>query len=104
MDLPTWIPKDAWVGYVEMRKKKRAVMTERAVELRIKDLKAFLDAGQDIAAILDQSTANGWTDLYPLKERRAPTRPSNEQFFDSTRLGKHGQATANAALDWLEGK
>lgn len=102
--IPDWIPADAWAGYVEMRKKKRAVMTPRAVELRIKDLAEFREQGHDIEKILDQSTANGWTDLYPLKERRATPRQSNEQAFDSSRLGKHGQATANAALDWLEGK
>lgn len=98
--IPEWIPAAAWAGYVEMRKKKRAVMTERATELRIKDLAALRDAGQDIGAVLDQSTANGWTDVYPVKERRAEPR----QQFDTSRLGKHGQATANNALDWLEGK
>ncbi len=100
MILPDWIPAEAWAGYVEMRKKKRAVMTDRAIKLKIDALAAFMANGDDIAAILDQSTANGWTDLYPLKERRATPRP----VFDNSRLGKHGQATANAALDWLEGK
>lgn len=104
MELPDWLPLDAWNGYAEMRKKLRKPMTDRAMGLRIRDLAAFRDAGQDIEKILDQSTANGWTDLYPLKERRAMPRQSNEQAFDSSRLGKHGQATANAALDWLEGK
>jgi hypothetical protein len=83
-----------------MRKKKRAVMTDRARDLRIKDLAVLHEQGQDIGAVLDQSTANGWTDVYPLKERRATPR----QGFDNSRLGKHGQATANNALDWLEGK
>jgi hypothetical protein len=85
-----------------MRKKKRAVMTDRAVELRIADLSKLRDAGEDVGAVLDQSTANGWTDVYPLKDRRATQRQSPT--FDNSRLGKHGQATANAALDWLEGK
>lgn len=100
MNLPDWIPAEAWAGYVDMRKKLRKPMTPRAIELRIKDLAAFRDAGQDVGAILDQSTSNSWTDLYPLKERRAVPRPT----FDNSRLGKHGQATANNALDWLEGK
>jgi len=102
MIIPDWIPADAWAGYVDMRKKQRKPMTDRAIELRIRDLTAFRDNGDDITAILDQSTANGWTDLYPLKERRATPRQSPT--FDNSRLGKHGQATANAALDWLEGK
>lgn len=99
MTLPDWIPADAWAGYVEMRKKKRAVMTDRAVDLKIKALAAFRDDGQDVGAILDQSTENGWTDIYPLKDRRASPRAPQ-----MSRLGKHGQATANNAMDWLEGK
>jgi hypothetical protein len=100
--IPEWVPAAAWAGYVEMRKKKRAVMTDRAIELRIADLAKLRDAGEDVGAVLDQSTANGWTDVYPVKERRA--QPRKSPAFDNSRLGKHGQATANAALDWLEGK
>lgn len=100
--IPEWVPAAAWAGYVEMRKKKRAVMTDRAVELRIADLAKLKAEGEDIGAVLDQSTANGWTDVYPVKERRA--QPRQSPTFDNSRLGKHGQATANAALDWLEGK
>lgn len=100
--LPEWLPLIPWQGYVDMRKKQRKPLTERAMELRIADLAKLREEGQDVGAVLDQSTANGWTDVYPLKERRATPRPSPS--FDSSRLGKHGQATANAALDWLEGK
>jgi len=102
MITPDWIPSEAWAGYVEMRKKIKRPMTDRAIELKFKALAAFRDAGDDIEKILDQSTENSWSDLYPLKERRAS--PRYQPGFDSSRLGKHGQATANAALDWLEGK
>ena len=102
ISIPDWIPAEAWAGYVEMRKKIKKPMTERAVELKLKALAAFRDAGDDIEKILDQSTENSWSDLYPLKERRSS--PRYQPTFDNSRLGKHGQATANAALDWLEGK
>jgi hypothetical protein len=98
MMLPDWIPAEAWEGYLAMRKKKRAVMTERAVQLRIADLKALMDEGHDIAAVLDQSTANGWTDVYPVKEKQVQ-RVASPKFKT---LGKHGQATANNLMDWLE--
>lgn len=91
---PDWLPLDAWSDYIAMRKKKRAVMTDRAVELRLADLKTMLDEGQDIAAVLDQSTANGWTDVYPVKEKRGAVAPKLQA------LGKHGQATANNLMDW----
>lgn len=98
-NIPDWIPADAWAGYVEMRKKLKKPMTDRAIELRIKDLEVFRDAGHDIGSILDQSTANNWTDLYEPKDRRAQTSGNRSAL---PQLGKHGQATANSAHQWLE--
>lgn len=70
--LPDWIPAEAWAGYVEMRsKKKNGAMTARARELKVAELLKFKDAGHDIGAILDKSTANGWTDVY---EPKGPVR------------------------------
>jgi hypothetical protein len=50
-----------------MRKKP---LTEYAVELIIKKLTKMHSEGQDVGAVLDQSTANGWTSLYPLKTQQ----------------------------------
>jgi len=95
--LPDWLPVEAWNGYVEMRKRIKKPMTGRAEQLRLVDLQKFHDSGYDVAAILDQSTANNWTDLYEPKDRRtqADRRGSIPQ------LGKCGQATADNARDWL---
>lgn len=66
--LPDWIPAEAWAGYVEMRsKKKGGAMTVRARNLKVAELQKFKDAGHDLGAILDKSTANGWTDIYEPK-------------------------------------
>lgn len=66
--LPEWIPAEAWAGYVEMRgKKKGGAMTVRARNLKVAELQKFKDAGHDLGAILDKSTANGWTDIYEPK-------------------------------------
>lgn len=96
-EIPDWVPVDAWAGYVEMRKRIKKPMTQRAVELRIHDLEKFRDQGLDLVAILDQSTSNNWTDLYEPRDRRtqADRRGSLPQ------LGKAGQATADNAKDWL---
>lgn len=99
MSLPDWMPLEAWNGYVDMRKKTKKPMNERTIELRIAELHAFLEAGEDIAAILDQSTTNNYTGLFPLKERRdASNRGSKSKL---PQLGKHGQATAENAQEWL---
>jgi hypothetical protein len=50
-----------------MRKK---APTEYAVELIIKQLQKMHSEGQDVGAVLDQSTANSWTSLYPLKTQQ----------------------------------
>ena len=65
--LPDSIPADAWAGFLEMRKRKRANPTERAKHLLVAKLQRFADAGQPPGDVLDQSTANGWTDIYELK-------------------------------------
>ena len=71
--LPDWIPSDAWAGFVEMRKQIKKPMTDRAIDLKIKDLAQFRQKGYDLAAILDKSTANNWTDLYEPKPQAKPS-------------------------------
>lgn len=102
--LPDWIPLDAWEGYLEMRKKLRKPMTPRAMTLNIGILERLRAEGQNVTAILDQSTANSWIGLFAVAERRnldrtSPAAPNRSNFPS---LGKHGQATANNLQDWLE--
>ena len=69
--LPDWIPRPAWDGFADMRKKKRAAMTDRAMELKVMELEKFRDGGFDVGAILEKSTSNSWTDLYEPKAGNA---------------------------------
>lgn len=95
-----WIPVDAWMGFVEMRKKMRGGLTERGVSLIVKELDNLRANGYDVGEVLDQSTRNNWKDVYPLKghnpaeeavaliERRkeqvrAVGRPCDAQFVGS---------------------
>ena len=77
--LPDWVSPEAWQGYCEMRKRKRAPMTERAEALVLKKLEQLRLSGQDPNAVLDQSTQNAWIDVFELKNRD----------------GRFGKATAN---------
>ena len=43
--------------------------TLRAATLILKELQRIKDAGHDPNAALDQSTLNGWTDVYQPKEK-----------------------------------
>lgn len=77
--IPDWIPAEAWAGFVEMRKKIRVPLTERAILLTIADLKK-LRSTEDIGAVLDQSTQRSWRSVFPVKHQNG---------------GQHGTGTSN---------
>lgn len=99
MTLPEWIPVEAWNAYVAMRKaipgKK---MTEGAVKLQIGKLDQMRQEGHDIEAVLNQSTSNNYTGLFEVKGQN---RPAGDAGRKVSQLGKHGQATASSAQEWL---
>jgi uncharacterized protein YdaU (DUF1376 family) len=86
--LPAWVPEDAWVGWLEMRKKRKAPPTERALTLAVQKLEELRNQGHDPAKVLDQSTTCGWTGLFPLK--------------DGNRLSAAGQSTVVALRGFVK--
>lgn len=97
--LPDWLPLPEWEGFLAMRKKIKKVPTDRAIDLMIMKLETLRAAGEDIGAVLDQSTMGNYQGLFPVRQdqRQAPAAGPN-----MSRLGKVGQATANNAMAWLE--
>lgn len=71
--IPDFIDKDLWDSFIEMRRKLRAAPTDRAIELLIKELGKLRDAGHDPKKVLEQSIANSWRGLFPLKGDRNGT-------------------------------
>ncbi|QQB37971.1 hypothetical protein I6I07_15920 [Achromobacter deleyi] len=70
-ELPDWLPRDAWVDWVEHRIVVKAPMTERAATMAINHLAKLRAAGNDPVAVIEQSVRSGkWTDLYPLRDQR----------------------------------
>lgn len=64
-----------FADFVEMRKKlKNGAMTERAITMMIKKIKA-MDRDTAIAQ-MEQSIVNNWKDLYPLKDNK-PVKPTS---------------------------
>lgn len=64
--------KEAWQGFVDMRKAKKKPLTKRAVNNIFKELEKLANGDDETqAAILDQSTNNCWTSVYPLKESKS---------------------------------
>lgn len=66
-EIPNWVDPVAWNGFHEMRRKKRAWATARAVDLLLADLTKWRAKGHDPTLILNTSTKSNWTDLYEPK-------------------------------------
>lgn len=69
LEFPDWWPHIAWSGYVEMRKAKGTPVTPSITALVVKLVAELKAAGENPAAVLEQSTLKGWTDVYPVKDR-----------------------------------
>ena len=87
-ELPDWVDRTVWDGFVEMRKRKRAPMTERAQVLVIQALTKYRDQGEDPNAMLDQSIRNTWTDVYPVRvDEKQYTTLTNGRAPSTRRVG-----------------
>lgn len=70
--LPAWIDRDAWNGYVDMRKAIKKPMTPRAELVVLKTLFQMRAAGHDPNEALDQSSVHNWIDVYVPKPKEIP--------------------------------
>jgi len=78
-DLPSWVPLDAWNGWLEVRKAKKTPNTERALRIALAKLDRLRLAGENVEAVIDQSTERGWTTFYPFRDTAAKPSASAEQ-------------------------
>lgn len=100
MELPDWIPLEAWNAWVDMRKKKKKPLnTDRAINMAINKLESLMNQGHNPEEVLDQSTFNNWQGLFPVKD--------NERNQGSNRISSGAVSRADEAraeLDNLFGK
>jgi len=66
-DVPDWIDAEAWAGFVAMRQRERHPLTPRGAQLVIRKLERLRADGTSATDALDQSTRNGWRDVYPAR-------------------------------------
>ena len=76
--LPEWVDPDAWAGFAEMRKRIRAPLTKRAIELTLRELDK-LRATNDPNEVLDQSTQNGWRGVFAIKTERGANHAGHRE-------------------------
>ena len=85
MTLPDWIDEESWAGFVEMRKKQKHPLTERAMKIALRKLEEMREQGYDPNAALDESTFRGWLGVFPhgepqLKDKHGKYRITAEGF------------------------
>lgn len=93
--LPAWIDKEAWEGFVQMRRTIKKPLTDRAEKLLLKKLYEFKEKGHDPNASLDESTFANWQDVYPPKGQAVP----NMNRTPMTNIGPRMTAEEKAAAD-----
>lgn len=79
--LPDWLSKTDWDDFISMRKKIKKPLTGRAMELVLKKLDKFRQAGHDPTAVLQNSIINCWQDVYePRGNRNEINGRSNQKY------------------------
>ena len=64
LKIPNWISEEVWAGFVEMRKKIKHPLTDRAIIAALNKLAKFRQEGHDPNQILDEAILNGWRGIW----------------------------------------
>jgi hypothetical protein len=89
--VPDWVPEKEWKGYLAMRERIRRGTTKRGEELVVERLAELRDQGQDIAAVLSQSTSEEWTSVFKIGFGPPDKRPAWSTI---------GSLSANVRAQW----
>lgn len=87
-DVPEWIPIPVWDSFCEMRKALRKKLTPGGAKLIIQELDKLRANGENVSEVLNQSTRNSWTGIFPVKQTVAkPTRRADLANMDYSNAG-----------------
>lgn len=65
---------DALLGFKEMREKKKAPLTLRAIKKNTTELTKISSSRDEMINIIDQSTMNSWSGFYPIKNKQVSNK------------------------------
>ncbi len=77
--------------YIEMRKEKKKAPTENALTLILKKADKLASTPKDKIEVFNQSTRNGWTDIYPVKVDEAKEEKPKCSICNGTGIIKIGK-------------
>lgn len=83
LPLPEWLPLDEWSGFLEVRKKKNKVPTDRAKQMLIIKLDELRRKGHDPAEVINQSIVNSWSGFFEIRGNYGNTNYKPKQTADS---------------------
>lgn len=75
VELPSWLPREAWLDWVDDRKERRIPTTERAAKAQLKTLERYRGDGHEPIAVIEQSIASGYKGLVPPKSCGSVRKP-----------------------------
>jgi hypothetical protein len=91
LDLPDWVPADAFNAFAAMRKANKKPLTATAIPLAVATLGKLRAAGHDPRAVLEQSTLNSWQGLFEVKgQHPARASPAPQDLAAAQRASTEG--------------
>ena len=87
IDLPEWLPREAWAMWAKDRADRRKPITQAGARMQLKDLERYRNQGHDPVTVIEHSISRGWQGLFPPREEAARTagtgrKPSSHSGFD----------------------
>lgn len=95
IDLPEWLDREDWQGWVDDRRARRKPITERGAREQIKLLADYRGQGHAPASVIANSIANGYQGLFPPK--RAPASGFAEPAWRAEQRRRAQQAAPGVA-------
>lgn len=81
---------EEWSAFAEMRKRIKKPLTDRAVTMALNNLKELAGDNYELQRkILNQSTFNCWSSLYPLKEQNGVNYNKPQKAQEEFRIGEY---------------
>lgn len=86
IQIPDWIPVDAWNDFVDSRKKLRKPLTQGAIKLAISTLSKLKAEGNDPKEVIEQSILSGYSGLFPVNKGKQSITDQNRAVGEAFKL------------------
>ena len=96
VNLPEWVPKQAWSDFVDHRQAMRKPMTPEAIRRNIHTLEKLKNEGHDLTAVIDRTIEMGYAGLFPLPEK--PAMPERRKAAGNVPAQNFWEGIASGAL------